>query len=269
MATPLPPNFRPAAFAGVAEDYIRYRLPYPKPMLDDLLARAALPTEGARLLDLACGPGRVALAIMGRFVEIWAVDLEPGMVDAGRREAARRGVRHIRWSVGLAEAFDAPAGAFDLITVGEAFHRLDQPRIAALALTWLKRGGAFVTLGFQSFMEGETPWRRALAEVVTRWVGVPAQSCAGEPVFTPARGVELLRAAGFIDVTDHSFAYEHEWTRKALLGNLRSTSVLARQALGERLDDFEGELSAALLACEPTGRFRETIRGGYTLARKP
>ena len=93
----MPPNFRRDAFKGTAADYIRYRLPYPRAMLDDLLARAAVPTAGARLLDLACGPGRVAFAIMDHFTEIWAVDLEPEMVEAGRQEAVRRGVSQIHW----------------------------------------------------------------------------------------------------------------------------------------------------------------------------
>jgi SAM-dependent methyltransferase len=269
MEARLPPNFRADAFKGTALDYVRYRLPYPRVMLDDLLARAAVSTAGARLLDLACGPGRVALAIMEHFAEIWAVDLEPEMVAAGRQEAARRGISHIHWRIGAAETFEAPAGVFDLITIGEAFHRLDQPRIAALALTWLKRGGVFATLGFQGLLEGDAPWRRTLAEMVTRWIGSPAQSRPDMPPLTPARATELLRSAGFIDVADHRFAFDHEWRLDALLGNLRSTSVISRRALGERAADFERDLSEALLACEPSGRFRETISADYTLARKP
>ena len=265
----MPPNFRRDAFKGTAADYIRYRLPYPRAMLDDLLARAAVPTAGARLLDLACGPGRVAFAIMDHFTEIWAIDLEPEMVEAGRQEAVRRGVSQIHWCVGPAETFEAPTGAFDLITIGEAFHRLDQPRIAALAFGWLRRGGGFATLGLQGLLEGDAPWRRALAQVVRRWIGSPAQSRPDMPPFTPARGTELLRSAGFIDVANHRFAFDHEWRLDALLGNLRSTSVLSRRALGERAADFERDLAATLLACEPAGRFRETINADYLLARRP
>src|SRR5690349_5857717 len=99
----LPPNLRPDAFVGAAADYARYRLPYPEALLQSFLTRATLPARGAKLIDLACGPGRVALAIADRFSEILAVDLEPEMIEAGGLEAARRGVNHIRWSVGRAE----------------------------------------------------------------------------------------------------------------------------------------------------------------------
>src|SRR5436305_1200470 len=109
-ANSLPPNLRPDAFVGAAADYARYRLPYPQPLLQSFLEQAALPACGAKLIDLACGPGRAALAIADCFDEILAVDLEPEMVEAGRREAARRGVHQIHWSVARAEDFDAPAG---------------------------------------------------------------------------------------------------------------------------------------------------------------
>ena len=269
----LPPNFRPDAFAGVADDYVRYRLPYPAALLDDLLARAQLPPS-ARLLDLACGPGRVALAITEPFTEIWAVDQEPAMVAAGEREAARQGVRHLRWSVARAEDFEAPAAHFDLVTCGEAFHRLDQPLIAAKVFGWLKPGGAFATLGFGPLTTpGQAPWRRALADIVRAYAGEPVQRLQGAPNPTLAGAIAderaVLRAAGFADVSDHELHFPHEWTLEALLGNLRSTSVLSRAALGARHGPFEAELAAALLVREPAGRFAELVRCGYTLARKP
>jgi SAM-dependent methyltransferase len=271
MSETVPPNFRPGAFAGLADDYVRYRLPYPADMMDDLIARARLP-PGARLLDLACGTGRVALAVAPRFAEVWAVDLEPEMVAAGQREAERRGVANVRWRVGPVEAYAAPAGAFDLITVGEAFHRLDRPRVPALAFGWLRPGGAFATLGGQSLMDGDVRWRQVLAAVVRDFVGVPARRL-GAPNASLAEEIAdeaaVLVAAGFEDVVCRDFGAPHAWTLEALLGNLRSTSVLSRAALGERHAAFEAALSAALLAHDPSGRYAETIRCGYTLARRP
>jgi SAM-dependent methyltransferase len=267
-----PPNFRRDAFAGLADDYVRYRLPYPAAMLDDLLARAAVPKTGARLLDLACGTGRVALAVAHRFDEVWAVDLEPQMVEAGRREAARRGVTNIRWSVGRAEEFTAPARAFDLVTVGDAFHRLERPRVAALVLGWLKRGGAFAVIGSDSFRDGAAPWRRVVAEVTRAFVGEPARRL-GAPNAPLAQEIAeeeaQLRAAGFAELASHEWRIEHSWRLAELLGNLRSTSVLSRRALGERHAAFEAWLTADLLAHDPSGRYAETVRFGYTLARKP
>ena len=266
----LPSNLRPSAFAGTADDYVRYRPPYPRLVLDGLLAEARLPGD-ARLLDLACGPGRVSLPIADHFTEVWAVDQEPEMIEAGRREAARLGVTNVRWCVGRAETFDAPAATFDLVTIGEAFHRLDRPHVARLAFNWLKPGGALVTLGF-GIPEHAASWRRVMAAVVRDFVGEPARRL-GAPNSTPA--LELadqereIRDAGFADVASRSFAVRQEWTVEALLGNARSTSILSRAALGSRHKDFEAALAKALLAFDSSGRYSDEINCGYTLARRP
>jgi hypothetical protein len=46
-------------------------------------------------------------------------------------------------------------------------------------------------------------------------------------------------------------------------------SVLSRQALGERHAAFEADVTAALLAFDPSGRYAESVGCGYTLARSP
>jgi ubiquinone/menaquinone biosynthesis C-methylase UbiE len=267
----LPPNLRPRAFAGTADDYVRYRLPYPRAVLEGLLAEARL-APGGRLLDLACGPGRVSLPIADRFAEVWALDLELEMIDAGRREASRLGITNVRWSVGRAETFEAPSAAFDLATVGEAFHRLDRPRVARLAFGWLKPGGALVTLGFGVPNEAVAPWQHVLTDVVEQFIGEPARRLGGP---NTTRSAELadqereIRDAGFVDVTTRSFPVAHDWTLETLLGHARSTSILSRAALGRRHPDFEAALGKALLAFDPSGRYREDVRCGYTLARRP
>ncbi|HEY1926356.1 MAG TPA: class I SAM-dependent methyltransferase [Caulobacteraceae bacterium] len=266
----LPPNLRPEAFAGTADDYVRYRLPYPRAVLDGFLEEAQL-ALGGRLLDLACGPGRVSLPIADRFAEVWALDLEPEMIEAGRREASRLGITNVRWSVGRAETFDAPSGAFALVTIGEAFHRLDRPRVARLAFEWLRPGGALVTLGFPVPKE-PAAWRHVVAEVVRDFIGDPARRLGGPnttPLAEHADQEREIRDAGFVDVTTRSFAFSHEWTLETLLGNVRSTSILSRAALGRRHPDFEAALEKALIAFDSSGRYREDISCGYTFARRP
>jgi SAM-dependent methyltransferase len=271
MSTPpVPDSFRTTAFVGVAEDYIRYRLPYPQALLEDLLARAAIP-DAARLLDLGCGTGRLGLAIADRFAEVYAVDVETQMVEAGRAEATRLGVSNVVWNVGRAEDFRAPAGHFDLVTAGEAFHRLARPRVASLAFGWLKPRGAFAVVGASSFMDGDSPWRRTLAKVVRDFVGEPARrlGAANAPLAQEIADDEaVLRASGFTELASFEFHVHHEWTLTQLLGNLRSTSVLSRAALGVRHGAFETVLTQALLTHQPAGHFVETVRFGYTIARK-
>jgi ubiquinone/menaquinone biosynthesis C-methylase UbiE len=164
-----PPNLLSDAFAGAAVAYARYRPPYSKTVLSDLLARAVAPPHGG-LLDLACGPGRVALDLAASFETVWAIDLEPEMIEVGKQEAARRGVGNITWFVGRAENLAAPPGAFDLITIREAFHRLDQTLVAQKALGWLKPGGRLATLGSEGILAGREAWQATVAQVARRWM---------------------------------------------------------------------------------------------------
>jgi SAM-dependent methyltransferase len=278
MSADLPRNLRPDAFAGVVgvvDDYVRYRLPYPSAMLGEMLDRAALAPD-ARLLDLACGPGRLTLPIAARFADVLAVDQDAEMVSAGQRLAADAGVNHIRWQVGRAEDLDAPDAGFDLVTAAEAFHRFDRRRVAALAFGWLKPGGEFVTIGMGELIAAPAPWRPVVADVVRLYVGPIAQRWGDAPSATPPPTADLiadeesvLRQAGFDPVQSVWFEVPHAWSLEAFLGNLRSTSILSRHALGARHAAFEADLAAALRAFDASERYEETVRFGYTLARKP
>jgi SAM-dependent methyltransferase len=270
MATP--PNLLPGAFAGTAAAYARYRPPYPKALLNDLLAYTAGPLGGA-LLDLACGPGRLALDLAASFQTVWAVDLEPEMIEVGKQEAARRGIGNVSWFVGRAEDLAAPHGGFDLITIGEAFHRLDQRLIAGQALAWLKPGGCLATLGCESILDGQEPWQKTVAEIARRWMtkAFPAGwGVARDGAATgPGSQARVLREAGFTDVADRPFREPRDWRVEQIVGYLESTSVCSRRALGADFATFEAELRAALPAGEGSPVFHENTNWGYTLGRKP
>jgi SAM-dependent methyltransferase len=266
------PNFPVDAFAGTAIYYIRYRVPYPKVLLTDLVARAGITGKG-RLLDLACGPGRVALALVASFQEIWAIDLEPEMIVVGQQEAIQRDVNNITWMVGKAEELEAPPASFALITIGEAFHRLDQQRVAEHTLQWLQPGGCVAILGGYGLTSGTEPWQRLVAAIVRQWtrrtaahgaVSVPPQPGSG-----PDHNERVLRATGFAEVASYSFIAPYDWTIDTIIGNLYSTSFCSKHVLGDNAAAFEAELKAALLAYDPSGKYPEQMRFGYTLGRKP
>lgn len=268
-----PANIRPDAFAGTAEAYARWRPPYPAVLLD-WLVREAGERPDARLLDLATGPGRIALALADRFAEVWALDLEPEMIAVARAAAERRGIGNIRWSVGAAEALEAPGGYFDLITVGEAFHRLDQGLIAAKARRWLRPGGAFATMGAGAILNGSRDWQLAAVALARRWTAKVfptgwAQARAGvEPTLTAS--VRLLEAAGLTLVADRNFAVPHAWTFEAVLGYFHSTSVASRRILGDDADAFAAALKSALAPfAGADGLLHDELDFGCTLFRNP
>jgi len=260
-------------FSGTADAYARFRPPYPHKLLDDLRRRAGVAGDG-RLLDLACGPGRVTLPFARHFREVWAIDQEPEMVEVARARAERQGLTNIRWMVGRAEEVEAAPGSFELITIGEAFHRLDQPTIAARAMTWLAPGCCLATLGCFSPMVGQEPWHDVLRAAVRPWArsdattNLPSQELSSRP-----RGAEterdVLTGHGFGHVGTFGFPHPHVWTVDSILGNLRSTSRFSRRALGHDVERFDAEVRRALLAFDSGNRYPETLRFGYGLFRRP
>jgi SAM-dependent methyltransferase len=268
---PLAPDYAADLFSGTAHFYSQYRVPYSDALLDDLCVRADVTGTG-RLVDLACGPGRVALPLAGRFAEVVATDQEPEMVEVGRADAVRLGIENVRWEVGRAEDLELDAASTELITIGEAFHRLDQRVIGAQALAWLEPGGHIASLGCYGLTTGSEPWQQIIRDVLNRWADADRMPRRSRPVHR-ARGAahdgQVLCWVGFEEVRDYQFLHPHEWTPESIIGNLYSGSGNLSSSLGQGRVDFEAELTKALLEHDSKGTFLETMRFGYTLGMRP
>jgi SAM-dependent methyltransferase len=252
-----------SVFAGTANDYALYRPAYP----DELLARlrlAAGTTGNGLLIDLACGPGRIAIPMAAHFRQVLAIDVEPEMIAVGQQRARRCGATNIDWRVMPAEQLQLPPASVELVTIGEAFHRLDQARILALVDDWLVEGGFLATLGGEAVWSGSELWKRVLVDVANRWTSLrladPGVGEWGGPTDT-------LRAAGW-RVTEFQMQVETVWTTDSLAGFMRSTSFASRAALREQAAQFEAELRRELLEFAPNDQFLASQRFGFTLATR-
>jgi SAM-dependent methyltransferase len=265
------PTFRTDLFRGTASFYDRYRVPYPDSLVTDLVDRMAR-GGGGRLLDLACGTGQVTFPLCSQFAEVWAVDQEPETVAFAREKAAANGVDNVRWIAGRAEDIDEKE-TFDVVSVGNAFHRLDRQRIAALAMRWLPPGGHLALLWSDTPWSGPSPWQRALNEVFLHWTRIRDATDrvpAGLEAAHAARpNRRVLRDAGFAIVARCEFVEVHEWNVESLTGLVYSTSVLPLGVLGTARAAFEVDLRDRLLAVEPSGVFRAETSFAYDLARRP
>jgi SAM-dependent methyltransferase len=267
------PAFRPNLYRGTARAYDQFRPPYPAGLIADLSARTGS-AGGGRLLDLACGTGQVAFALSAGFAEVWALDQEPGMIDVAREKAARSGESaRFRFVTGAAEELAAPAGHFDLVTIGNAFHRLPRAVVARAIVGWLRPGGYLALLWGGSPWLGDEPWQHALTTTMDRWQSRPGayeRIPAGYAEARDARtDAQILTEAGFEVMGRYSFIVKRDWTAAEIAGYLASTSVLSQQALGEGAAEFDAELRRDLDAAQPDGRFRQETEMAYDLARRP
>ena len=263
--------FRADLYRGTAEDYDRFRVPYPPELTGDLASRAGADGRG-RLMDLACGTGQLAFGLCGGFAETWAVDQEPDMVGLARRKATAAGLRGIRFAVSPAEELSAPDDHFDLVTIGNAFHRLPRDAVAARVHGWLVPGGLLALVWGGNPWIGEAPWQQVLAAVRDRWmarVGGDRVPAGYERDRARRPDAVILGAAGFEPAGSREFVVDWQWTPGTLIGFCYSTAVLSRAALGSRAAEFEAELRGELLACVPDGVLRQAVTFDCELARRP
>jgi SAM-dependent methyltransferase len=268
-----PLRFRADLYRGTAEYYERYRLPYPVEMLDDLLDRVGA-TGDERLLDLACGPGRLTFPLATRVGEALGIDLEPDAIALAAARAHERRITNVRFAVGRAEDVDAPDGSVDLVTVGTAFHRLDRDLIAARAMAWLRDGGHLALVWSDApWTEQGGDWQRALSECVFDWSRRmdPAERLPEGfgAAMAERSNDEVLTAAGFTVLDRFETTVVQDWTVDDLIGLVHSTSILPRPLLGSRAAQFDADVRARLLAVEPSGVFRDEPSFAYDLAVRP
>jgi SAM-dependent methyltransferase len=254
------------AFAGVAEDYHRYRVPYPDEVLDWIVREYGLDGHG-RLLDAGCGTGFVCLPLSRWFEDVVAIDPEPDMVRVAARAAHERGVRNVRFLPLRAEEVPPALAPLRLVTFGNSFHWTDRVKVAEALYPLVAPGGGLVTLASSSVWAGSEPWKAAVLETVNAWLGPGRRAGLGRLPGAPSHQ-EVLRQTPFGEPRVVSVATRQAWTVEALIGLLYSSSLQLRSVLSTRESAFEHDLRERLVGLAPAGRLVEEIEFTVVSARK-
>ncbi|RVT84009.1 class I SAM-dependent methyltransferase [Rhodobacteraceae bacterium CCMM004] len=161
------------------------------------LVAAAGPVRGQPALDLCCGPGKVAAALLAAGADVTGVDFSPAMVAHAR--AAVPGARIVH---GDAQALDLPDAAFDAVLSNLGIcHVPDQPAALAECGRVLRPGGR---LAFTVWVGPPDSAAFALMSDAIAAHGSAAVQAAPEPGFhrfaDPATAGSVVGAAGFTDI---------------------------------------------------------------------
>ena len=250
-------------YEGTAWYYSRFRPKYPASLVSVLRERFQL--DGTRrLLDLGCGPGPVAIALAHLFDEVLAMDPDDAMRAEGERIARERGISNIEWRFGGSKDLSPALGQFRLVTMGNSFHWMDRARTLDALYDFVTEGGGIAVVGEGAPIPPPpmTRWRTAINTVLKRYLGqrpLPWENPiflrqrvdAGPP--PEERHEAYIARSRFKDLTSYVESFDVEWTVDSIIGNLYSMSFCSRRVLGERVDAFERDIRAAILAVEPSG----------------
>jgi SAM-dependent methyltransferase len=206
-------------------------MPYPQALAD------ALPLTGReRLLDVGCGPGSLTHLLAPRVAEAVGVDASAAMIAKAERTA----LPNERFVCVTAEQLPAGLGTFDVVTLAQSFHWMEQERVAQVLHDLLVPGGMLVHLGGTTH-EGDGDVPRAEIEALLARYGRERP---------PFRSDERrnLAAAGFDGPEEIDVPRDEVIERSAddVVASVFSLSYAAPALFGDRLDEFEHDLRALL-----------------------
>jgi ubiquinone/menaquinone biosynthesis C-methylase UbiE len=243
----------------VAPEYVRELMPVLETFSQEALARAGV-GRGARVVDVAAGPGTLALLAARRGARVTAVDFAPRMIAALRERAVAEGLE-VEALVGDGMAMTLPDRAFDagFSMFGLMFfpdrsrgfrelRRVLVPGGRAVVSSWapLERSPV-MNVVYKSFAE-LMPGR-----------GAPRDGMM--PLSDPETCQREMSGAGFIEVTVHEVGAQVEYGSTAAMVDamVRSSAplVLTRKALGEKwgaidrglLEKVSAELGSGRQVC--------------------
>jgi ubiquinone/menaquinone biosynthesis C-methylase UbiE len=122
------------AFADYAVSY--------RAQFADALARLVSAKSTDRVVDLACGPGTLALQFARQVRWVCGVDLTPAMLDRARGTARADNLGNIAFAIGDAQSLPIATGSLEIAVTSYSLHHMPDPaRTVAEMARVVRRGG--------------------------------------------------------------------------------------------------------------------------------
>ncbi len=111
----------------------------------EIIKKEVRMSDGARVLDVACGTGEIVVRLAKKYPasSIVGMDIAPKMLEEAKKKT--KGVPAASFVQGNAERLPFDNASFDLVLMSEAFHHFWEPQ-QSLAEIYrvLKKGGVFI-----------------------------------------------------------------------------------------------------------------------------
>jgi ubiquinone/menaquinone biosynthesis C-methylase UbiE len=197
-------------------DYMRWRTGGDDPVLEELARRHTL--DGARVLDLGCGPGHAAAALAERHgAVVTGLDASSEMLAAAREVAPT-----VTLVQGAAEDMPLEDGSFDIVVSNFVVHLFDRAAAFAEVHRVLGKGGIY----WIKTQDPETIRNYWAAPLFPSVVGIETARFPSE-----SRLRDELVAAGFRDVHVERRGLERVFSRDEAIEKLASGAYSTLQLL--------------------------------------
>lgn len=128
-------------FTRTAEAFGNYAVTY-RVQFADSLAQMVSAGPNDLVVDLACGPGTLALQFARRVRWICGVDLTPAMLARARGTGQTEGLRNLAFTLGDAQSLPFADGSLDISVTSYSLHHMPDPaRTIREMARVVKRGG--------------------------------------------------------------------------------------------------------------------------------
>jgi SAM-dependent methyltransferase len=234
---------RAASFGSTPELYDRLRPSYPAALIDDLVALGP-----ASALDVGCGTGKVARALIERGVAVVGVEPDERMARVARGHG-------VDVEVASFEAWDSAARTFDLLTAGHAWHWVDREAGPPKAASVLRAGGtAALFWNYHALEQSLLDAFGAVYQVHAPELQVLGRDPSGLPDIDPFTG-----CASFTPGQPQTYRWPRQLTADEWVGMLATFSDHQRLG-GDRLNALQNGLHDAIVAA---GGVVQSLCGTY------
>jgi len=230
-------------FGRHSEDYAEHRPGFPASFYQRIDAIA--PIRDSRALDLATGPGTIALELAAHGSSVVGIDISQALVATAARVAAKRKLDdRTDFRVANAERTGLDADAFDLVTAGQSWHWFDSAAAMAEARRVLRPGG-LLAIAYYSYLAEHAPVARDTESLILEFN--PSWAWAGSAGVYPELIDEVIRGGLTFG---EQFCYQHgqDFTHAGWRGRMRTCNGVGSGGLSptdvERFDDALSRLLA-------------------------
>jgi ubiquinone/menaquinone biosynthesis C-methylase UbiE len=130
------------------------------------LVAAIAPGSSDRAVEVATGPGYVAMALATRCAEVVGLDLTEAPLKIAERTRSQRGLANVSFRIGDAENLPFNDGQFDIALCRFAFHHFERPERVLAEMRRVCRPGG--TIAVEDLFASETPARAAYLNQIER-----------------------------------------------------------------------------------------------------